>query len=474
MLQSDAFGPVNLPPIHTNNNSVNLPSINQSVILPAIDNPALLSSARAPLFRQGFETDMIRRAYMKWLDDIMAWTFDNPTLYHAVMSFSFGFLAIKTGSSRHRQDSDKHRYIALHELQAVLTKGDINSTDALIACSIILSWDVFFQDENAVSYSTLSKGFPAILERAQMLSPSPTITSVTEALFQGARAIQFPPYDISFLYELVDKVHSIESYIRSSENMQLIREHHTLCLFISDVLDFFRTNHREYKASWSGAKYFGPKDMFRFIRGWYKIFPVMGLSSLLDDSRHNEYSIILYTYYHAVTRALDALFPEVRYMFQFGFIGPVDLVAIENAVSGLKISSTESYLLSYPLKVLVFFKERLFLLNRLLIGTDNSAPVPIREVYVKSFEKTVLGPEHYPSLDEPSSSETLASGCSVYSSSNVPISSKTSSVSSSDTITSPPIPSASTPSEPPQAEKAIHTYKRYIQDRLEILQNINK
>lgn len=487
------YDDTNLPPIYNSTNNENLPSINQSVVLPAMDrNPNLLATGKNPLFKQGFETDMIRTAYMSWIDEVMSWAFDSPPLYHSVMAFSFGYLAIRTGSAHHRHESDKHRFIALNELQSALANESILevNTDALMACSIVLAWDIFFQDETATSYSILSKGFPAILERAQKVSPSPTLSSITDALFQGVRAIQFPPYHAAFFFELVDKVYSIEPYIKSSQNLRLIKEHYCLGQYVSSVLKFLKSNHRELISSWSGAKYYSPDEMFRFVKEWQKIFPVMALSSLLDDSRHDRYSIVLYTYYHAVTRALDAVFPEVRYIFQFGFIGPVDLVAIENSISGLKIDSEQSYLLSYPLKLLMFLKERLFLLNRLLIGSDNEAITPIKEVYVKSFEHTSLNPENYPSMDDHTSKNTANNGPSLSpqpSSTSIGAESdpqkagdyhhhhgpNSNASINSDPITAPQIYSGNY-NNSKQENNSIDMFKRYIQDRLEILQNLNE
>uniref|UniRef100_A0A060T6P9 ARAD1B17182p n=1 Tax=Blastobotrys adeninivorans TaxID=409370 RepID=A0A060T6P9_BLAAD len=377
--------------------SVQLPSITQSVVLPAMDNPALIAS-QIPLFRQGFETDNVRTAYMDWLRWIMLSACDNGGLYHAVMALSYGFLASKTGHEVYKYGFDKHRYIALHSLKDVLSGEKVVDPDSLLAASVVLSFSIFSQDENLLSFATLAKGFAAVLERVQSVTPTTYASSMTIALIQGVKALSVPPYDSEFFYEVASKIRSIEGYIRSAGVQDLNEHYDDLIKFVERVLEFLQNNRRSFHASWSGASYYSPKQMFLFLKDWFKIMPPMASSTLLPETPFCEQAVVLFAYFHCVTKSLDALFPEVRYIFQFGFIGPTDLAAVESFVSLFETKMPNTvYLLSYPLKVLMFFKERLFIISRIMQNCGMNETPPIKEVFVKSFVNTPLTSEHYPS-----------------------------------------------------------------------------
>ena len=393
----------------------NLPSISSLSIFSDTEIPT--SASKLKIVQHGFETDVMRSVYMMWMCTVIQSAYEHTALYHAVMAFSYGFLAVKEGDgdSKYKYDADKHRFIALQELQEELGKSAFNQTDALLATSLVLSWDFFFQDQNISSYITLSKGLAAVLEKVQLSVATATASAscMSDALFQSMKAINLPRYDPTFVKELGRKIESIGDFIASSKDNLLIEEHKALKRMVDGVSEFLDT-HVERKVNESGASYYPPTFLFKLLWNWLRSFPSHGLYIEPKVSNKDQLpAVVLYTYYHAVTRALDALFPEVRYLFQFGFIGPVDLVGIENSVNSLlgedygdeKKNKTElEYpisLLNYPLKVLEFFKERLFLLNRLLISDDPLHMLPkdsIKETCVTSFDNADIGAENFPTL----------------------------------------------------------------------------
>lgn len=431
--------------------------------------PMFSAGPKAQLVRQGFETDMMRSVYQQWMNGVLTMASYDSNLFHALMSFSYGFLAIKTGRISYRIDSDKHRFIAVRQLQRELTKSKIENSDALLATALILSWDVFFQDGDMQSYITLSKGLAAVLEKIQVtVSATSTALCTSDALFQGIKSIHVPPYCPKFVDELVGKIKGIEKFIASSGDDTLVAEHNNLYRYMLEVSTFLQTNQRT--KSRSQNMYFSPDFLFRLLCNWLKSFPLNAQSLNTID---NEYRLVLYVYYHATTRALDALFPEVRYLFQFGFIGPIDSVGIENLVGLSSGYSTDNYLLQYPLKVLTFFKERLFLINRLLatkFPLEGPGDDIITEIQIQSFE-TPLQSEHYPSMPSkltpmsaPSRSDSYASRSSYSNSGeSVNYESPVTSNTSSSTGASPMM----------DPVKSMGLFKSYFFDRMEILQSVS-
>lgn len=467
---------MNLPPISgltpcNYNSPQSLPpvsSLDVSAINPLGPLQIFPAGPKSQLLRQGFETDMMRSVYQQWMSGVLSMAACDINLFHALMSFSYGFLAIKTGRLGYRVDADKHRFIAVRQLQKELGKEKISNTDALLATALILSWDVFFQDGDMQSYVTLSKGLAAVLEKIQItLSATPTALCTSDALFQGIKSIQVPPYNSKFVDELLVKIKSIEHYITSSRDEILIIEHNNLYRFMADVSLFLRTNQRS--KSFSHNMYYSPEYLFNLLREWLKSFPLNAQSL---NAINNDYKLVLYVYYHATTRALDALFPEVRYLFQFGFIGPIDSVGIENLIG----SYAENYLLRYPLKILTFFKERLFLINRLLASKPplESSPIDdITEIQIQSFETTIIQPENYPT-----SASELISGHSQsmpdsftcrsnYSSSGESVKSVNNDSSSTSNTS---VSSMGSPKLDPA--KSMSIFKAYFVDRMDILQSL--
>lgn len=89
----------------------------------------------------------------------------------------------------------------------------------------------------------------------------------------------------------------------------------------------------------------------------------------MDLLSFDDASIVLYTYYDTVSHILDALFPEARYLFQFSFIGPIDLLGIEQVVQ-LATHQGVLEILKYPLRIASFFKKRDAKLNEIFHAAD--------------------------------------------------------------------------------------------------------
>ncbi|CAN6674996.1 hypothetical protein TRVA0_077S00188 [Trichomonascus vanleenenianus] len=469
---SSGPGPVQLPPLQPPRDMTppsSLPSINETLrpMLPPKGTP------RQPMVRHGFETDMMRTAYIQWMNMVMDDAYAHAGLYHALMAFSYGFIGSATGRINTRE-SDKHRFIALHELQEDLAKDKLVNVDAVVASSLVLSWDAFFQDDNIQSYITLSKGLAAVLEKVQGVSPTPTTSCMTDALFQGIKSIYMPPYDARFFGELRSNIKILSAYIATANSSQLFQDYENLNSYVDQVYSFLYANPtRRFNASSTGASYHSPAVLFSFLRQWIKTFPSRALA--LEKSYTETPEVVLYAYYHAVTRSLDSLFPEVRYMYQFGFLGPIDLTGIEAVL----VNVTPIDRLAYPLKLLNFFRERTFLLNRLLLSKSHwssSYNSSIQEVPVLSFEHTALGPEHYPtssldtsSVSASSSSASSATTSSVVSGSRASVVELPSS-SASIVRDATSISSSATSHELNSADLDI--FKRYYEDRLEIFSTI--
>lgn len=314
--------------------------------------------------RHGFETDYIRDAYANWMNNTLALAYHHTCLFHATMAFSSGFSYLKTQQQQHHVNSDKHRFIALQEIQQELLKITPANTDALLSSSLLLSWDVFLQEDNISSYITLSRGLGAVLEQVQsVMATTQMALCMTESLFQSVKNILHPPYDETFFVELMQQIEGLTPFVHESQDPVLISEQAFLVDYSQRVYHFLKTSAQDTERNFIHD----PSTLFDLMREWLAKFPCQALSTL--DVQTSKHALVLHTHYHALTHALDALLPEARYLFQVSFIGPIDLVAPENCLNYVEDRQISS-MLEYPVRLISFFKQRQFELNKIYISTD--------------------------------------------------------------------------------------------------------
>lgn len=389
--------PIMLPPIRpsaSTNSPPALPGIRDGIISAKV-------TKQPHVVEQGFETDMIRQVYNQWMCGVMELAMENTTLFHSIMAFSFELRAMKTGTKTYSHEADKNRYIAVQLLQQYLnTDCNISDTDTIVTTALILCWDSFFQSQNMQMYLTLSQGIGAVLEKVTLANSQTTSAlCMKNALFQSMKSISMPAYSPDFLQEMLAKIHGIGQFIAGAQDPNLVAQHSQLYKYVADIAAFVASNARVQTKI--GTAYYSPLFLFEKLQEWVKTFPSEALVATRDPTR--VHSVVLYVYYDAVTRCLEALFPEIRYLFQIGFIGSVDLVGVDNIYTDAVAQQPgAASLVYYPLKVSNFFKERLFHLNRLLMSDGPSVSVTgpkqrIIEQQLTTFESAIIGPDNFPS-----------------------------------------------------------------------------
>jgi hypothetical protein len=344
--------------------------------------------------RQGFETDFMRNAYSNWMDNTLALAYHHTCLYHALLAFSFSFASIKTKKEVEKLYSDRHRFVALREMQQGLLKVSPANTDALLSSSLILSWDVFLREGDIAGYITLTRGLGAVLEKVQKVSSTTQMAlCMTESLFQAVKNILHPPYEDTFFVELKETIKNLVVEDNQLALDPVLKpEYEFLVDYVTRMEEFLRKSPRS--ASEKNRFPRDPCGIFSFMREWIGGFPSMALNLDILRGENKESALVLYSYFHAVTRAMDAIMPEARYLFQFSFIGPIDLVSPETCIT-LTECKTTRVRLDYPLKIIKFFKTRQLLLNRQFLFADPlktatpltpPQPEPVDETFVTSFQ----------------------------------------------------------------------------------------
>jgi hypothetical protein len=298
------------------------------------------------------------------------------------MAFSYGHLYIHTDNPEYNVRSEKHRFIALHEIQQEIMKLSPKNTDSLITTCLILSWDVFFQETRFEAYASMSRGLGAVLDKVKITTlTSHTSLYMTESLVKSMKSILYPPYpattvlaeitamleeDALALTHAADPEYSfLKAFVRK---VQLHLVAPPTCVSQRDGIP----NHAVRD----------PVACYTLLKEWLCHFPARSL----DDSDN-----LLHVYYVALNRVFEALMPEIRYLFQFSFSGPLENPTLTYA--GTTVSLTGATAVTsdrrqapswdFPLRLLRYFRTRQNELNCLFLTSAHA--LPVTERYVSSF-----------------------------------------------------------------------------------------
>ncbi|KAI5956117.1 hypothetical protein CANMA_004564 [Candida margitis] len=252
-----------------------------------------------------------------------------------------------------------------------------------------------------------------------------------------------PSYNPQFLFEIESNLRSLEfiftpevlfkvkvdSSIRA-EFETLKAQYSSLMKFLKDkVLNIIFALRDE-----SSLSVYPIDAIYDVLSTWHAMCPPEALvykpkisSSFYDESVFlKDLSTTLYTYYSAIAAALDAVFPSCKYLFSLSFILPVSQCYSDKET--LTVSKYNPYTRSffshkidellqrhiiYASRLYAFFKRRfVFYHNNIKWSNyyDNATLINNRsksrklsnatEVAIKSFNTTLIRPEHYPIRDK--------------------------------------------------------------------------
>lgn len=259
-------------------------------------------------------------------------------------------------------------------------------------------------------------------------------------------SIQIPSYDPEFLKELYLNIQDLND-IYNSKSIPLKEEHltkkyeeqpHTFnCLldfFQNDLLPIlFIQRDEEYVCTYPEA------TIFNIFKKWNKIFPSNAITYNPEPNDSHDYQFIqdltttLYTYYIAMSAGLEAVFPTCKYLFTASFMTPTSdffknkrimTPSRDNIIFDIfKPDDISEKLQKHNylcMRVYAFFKGRFMIYqdyieppksveNKVNGDKENGKNIDrfksrvlrgVIEVQVKSFNTTLIRPEHYPRLKD--------------------------------------------------------------------------
>ena len=287
--------------------------------------------------------------------------------------------------------------------------------------------------------------------------PSKTLSVVSllkKNLQYNVISVNVPSYNPQFLFEIESNLRSLE-FIFTTESLFKTRtdasihcEFETLKSQYSALMKFLKDKVLSIvfalRDETSLSVY--PIDaLFDVLQTWHAMCPPEALvhksrlsSTFYDESVFlRDLSTTLYTYYSAIAAALDAVFPACKYLFSLSFILPVSQCYSDKET--LTVSKYNPYTRSffshkidvflqrhiiYASRLYAFFKRRFVFYHNNIKWSNYYDNVTLQdnrlksrklfnvtEVAIKSFNTTLIRPEHYPIRDK---SVDLSNGVNNY------------------------------------------------------------
>lgn len=293
--------------------------------------------------------------------------------------------------------------------------------------------------------------------RLQETIPSKTLSVVSllkKNLQYNVISVNVPSYNPQFLFEIESNLRSLEfiftaeSLFKDKVDSSIRSEFETLKAQYSSLMKFLKDKVLNIVFALrdeSSVSVYPVDAIYDVLQTWHAMCPPEALvnkprvnSTFYDESVFlKDLSSTLYTYYSAIAAALDAVFPACKYLFSLSFILPVSQCYSDKET--LTVSKYNPYTRSffshkidvllqrhiiYASRLYAFFKRRFVFYHNNIKWSNYYDNVTLNdnrlksrklsnatEVAIKSFNTTLIRPEHYPIRDK---SVNLSNGVNNY------------------------------------------------------------
>lgn len=290
-------------------------------------------------------------------------------------------------------------------------------------------------------YRRSRKGvFPAIETYCQIAAlkgyeTRPEFEFVRNNIQFNIKSILIPSYYPQFLFEVYDNLKSLEYVYHAKLSIQnselsmiqsrLQYQYHSLLeMFHTELLPVLYLTRNE-----DSVTVYTCTVMFEIAKLWISIFPTEAIVYYpkIDDRYPQESQFLedlaktLYMYFYAVSVSLDAVFPACKHLFSVSFMPPTSRFFYDRKTMTTSVDNEYHKVLNsqallqrhnyYSMRLYAFFRRRYsFYLIYLKVSDNNTYTLENRlkprrifnllESTIKSFNTTLIRPEHYPTRNE--------------------------------------------------------------------------
>ncbi|KAJ5259443.1 hypothetical protein N7478_012424 [Penicillium angulare] len=301
----------------------------------------------------GLSIDLHRRGlsnctvWAQKMPNFLAIALSNDFVMSAILSLSAFHLTYLTGNQDTKQLAYQHRVTALHGLQTSIGLFSKENCDAILAASVLLSW----QATERQSLISLQQGISSVLES---MHPFWKQESELAQLVEHQRSITIPDFPMS----LEEDLNQLDQTIRGLQISQKRVSHHPeYTQRLTELLDFVKQFRKEYPTQSPEQSF----DRIRTLRRWLFWLP----ASMLRGSDSDLTGLAVLSHFFAVAAALDRFFPETGGAYLGALsIGPIDetyhilasQIATDPFNADLQLAMT---LMDFPQRVVAHYRSRL-------------------------------------------------------------------------------------------------------------------
>ncbi|KOS17244.1 Sterol regulatory element-binding protein ECM22 [Escovopsis weberi] len=272
---------------------------------------------------------------------------------HALLAFSAMHIAYLTDCPLVARMALKHRGIALRGLQAAISSFSRETSDAILAASLVLSW----QATDWQSWTQLMQGTLTVIksmaawqhesEFIDFIAETETITELPAFSNPEHRPLQPGPQDLESYREALEQILLLKEHLKqhSIEGTQV----NSLVSFLKDI---------RKRPMLSAAQQF---EYLQPLRTWLFWMPVGALQSSYESLN----SLVVIAHLYTVALVMNNLFPDIGTGY-FGSIclGPIEEIARHIFSSSIASPVQETFptltnLIEYPVEAVRKFRLRI-------------------------------------------------------------------------------------------------------------------
>jgi hypothetical protein len=297
-------------------------------------------------------------------NDFTLWTQQIPTIIrigathryvlHSLLAFSAMHLAYLTGCPAVGNMAYEHRGVALKGLQEAISTFSRETSDAILAASLVLSW----QATDWRSWTQLMQGTSSVIEAmdpwkhesqfGDFIAESSTFPTAPPSPTPDHQPSQPREDDMEAFQRVLQQLQKLEAYLK--KNREDTKP-------VAQLITFMKGS-RKVTSSLSVAQQF---DRLKPLRTWLFWLPVM----YLQRNGASPSALVVIAHYYTAALLMERLFPEIGAAY-FGSmtIGPVEeiarrLYAVRNSGHLEGDLQTPLNLMEFPIETVNEFRSRM-------------------------------------------------------------------------------------------------------------------
>jgi len=273
---------------------------------------------------------------------------------HALLAFSAMHIAFLTGCPLVGSLAYEHKGIALKGLQEAISTFSRETSDAILAASLVLSW----QATDWRGWTQLMQGTRSVIEAMEpwkresqfldFIAESSTFPTAPPSPTPDHKPAMPQKEDLDAFHNTLQQLHKVEQHLKhAKEDPKPIAQ---LATFLKGA--------RKVSPTLSVTQQF---ERLNPLRAWLFWLPVM----LLKRMGHSPDALLIIAHYYAVALLMERLFPEIGAAY-FGSlsIGPVEEIArrlLSINISGGHDGNVQTplALMEFPIDMVKEFRHRM-------------------------------------------------------------------------------------------------------------------